>query len=103
MEWHRTPTVRNHEFQQWKILEQFGREELHERSCVGVQIMRTRCVEGGIASRGHVDHSRHLKLPHFFVEWIPPAIGERWFFPVAARRIGIQIAADKSKVIDATL
>src|ERR1700680_1650828 len=93
----------NHEFQRGEIFEQVGGQELHERGCVSVQIMRTRRVEGGVARGGYVDHRRDFELHTFFAERITTAVGESRFLPVAARWIGIQIAADEPQLIDATL
>jgi hypothetical protein len=50
-----------------------------------------------------VDHRRHVELDHLLVERIPEAVGERRRRPVSARRVGIQIAADESELVDAAL
>ena len=50
-----------------------------------------------------MDHRRHVELDHLLVERIPPAIGQRRSRPVAAGRIGIEIAADEAVRLDAAL
>ena len=41
-------------------------------------------------------HGRNFQLDHFFIERVPPAVGERRLFPVAAGGIRIQIAPDEA-------
>ena len=68
-------SVRNDEAQRRKILEQVGREALHESSGVGVQVVRPRRVEARIAARAHVDHRRDVVLDHLLVDRVPVAVG----------------------------
>ena len=49
-----------------------------------------------IAAAGDVDHRRHVELDHLLVERIPPLVGQRRRVEVAARRIGIEVAADEA-------
>ena len=103
MKRHRAAAVRDDELQRRKILEQVGEDELHERHGVGVEIVRAGGVHRRIAAAADVDHRRHVQLDHLFVERIPPFVGERRRVEVAARRIGIEIAADEAKLVDAAL
>ena len=48
-------------------------------------------------------HRRHVQLDHLFVERIPVLIGQRRRGPVAARRVGIQVAADEAELVHAAL
>ena len=86
-----------------KVLEQIGGQELHERRRVGVDVVRAGRVEVRIARRADVDHRRHVELDHLFVERIPLPVGQRRRGPVAARRIGVQVAADEAELVDAAL
>ena len=95
--------VRNDEPQRREILEQIGGEELHERRRVGVDVVRAGRVEVRVARRADVDHRRHVELDHLFVERIPVLVGERRRGPVAAGRIGVQVAADEPELVDAAL
>ncbi len=58
---------------------------------------------GRIAAAGDVDHRRHVELDHLLVERIPPLVGERRRVEVAARRIGIEVAADEAELLHAAL
>jgi hypothetical protein len=95
--------MRNDETQIGKILEQIRGQELHERRCIGVEIMRAGGMEVGIVRRADVDHGRNVELHQLLVERIPPAIRERRVGPVPARRIRIEIAADQAERFDAAL
>ncbi len=49
-------------------------------------------------------HRRHVELDHLLVHRIPELlVGERRVLPVAARGIGIEVAADEAQLLDATL
>ena len=50
-----------------------------------------------------MDHRRHVELDHLLVQRIPPPVGERRVLPVAARRIGVQVAADEAELLHAAL
>ncbi len=50
-----------------------------------------------------MDHGRHVELGHLLVERIPPLVGHRRRIPGAARRIGIEVAADEAVFVDAAL
>src|SRR5215471_14267427 len=63
--------------------------------------MRTRSVEGGIAGRADMDHRRHIQLAKLLVKFVPVAVGQRRRGPASAGRIGIQVAADKAKLVHA--
>ena len=95
--------MRNHETQRREIAEQVALDELHERRGVGVDVVRAGGVEVGIAGRRHVNHRRHVELDHLLVERIPVAVGERRRRPMAARRVGIQVAADEAELVHAAL
>src|ERR1700730_2569003 len=94
-------TVRDDEFQCGEILKNVGGEELHESGGVAVQIVSARGVKIRIARSADVNHGGNFELSHFFVEWIPEAVGERRIAPMAARGIRIQIAADESELFHA--
>ena len=100
---HRAAAVRNDELQRREILEEVRRQELHERGRVAVDVVRAGGVEVRVARRAHVDHRRHVELDHLLVERIPLAVGQRRVGPVAARRIGVQVAADEAELLDAAL
>ena len=72
--------------------------QLHERRGVAVDVVRAGGVEVRVARRADMDHRRHVELDHLLVERIPLAVGQRRVGPVAARRIGIQVAADEARV-----
>ena len=48
-------------------------------------------------------HAGHVELDHLLVERIPPLVGQRRRIEVAARRIGIEVAADEAELVDAAL
>src|SRR3984893_9758421 len=98
---HRAAAMRNDQLQGRKILEQVRGDELHEGGGVAVDVVRAGGVEIRVARGADMDHCRHVELDQFFVKRIPPAVGERRRVPVAARRIGIEIAADETKLVDA--
>ncbi len=86
-----------------KSLEEVGRQELHERRRVGVDVVRAGRVEARVARGAHVDHRRHVELDHLLVERVPPAVGQRRLLPVPARRIRVQVAADHPELVHAAL
>ena len=47
-----------------------------------------------------MDHRRHVECHQLLVERIPVAIGQRRRGPVAARRVGVQVAADEAELVD---
>ena len=100
---HSPAAVRDNEFESGEIFEQVAGQELHEGRGVAIYIVRTRGMEGGIAGAGDMNHRGYFELDHFFIDGVPPAIGERGFLPVAARRIWIQIATYEAEILDATL
>ena len=95
--------VRDDELERREILEEVRQQELHEGRRVGVDVVRAGGVEARVARRAHVHHRRHVELDDLLVERIPPAVGERRLLPVAARRIGVQVAADEPQLVDAAL
>ena len=103
MERHRAAAVRDDELELREILEQIRQDELHERHGVGVEVVRAGGVQRRIAAAGDVDHRRHVELDHLLVERIPPLVGERRRVEVAARRIGIEVAADEAELLHAAL
>ena len=50
-----------------------------------------------------MNHRGHVELDHLLVERIPPAVGERRIGPIAAGRIGVEVAADEAELVDAAL
>src|SRR5580692_5170206 len=50
-----------------------------------------------------MDHRRHIKLYHLFVQRIPVTIAQRRILPVAAGWIGVQVAADEAVLQHAAL
>ena len=86
-----------------KSLNRSAVHELHERRRVGVDVVRAGGVEVRVARRADVHHRRHVELDHLLVERIPVPVGQRRRAPVAARRIGIQVAADEAELVDAAL
>ena len=98
---HGAAAVGDHEAKRRKVLEEVRRDELHERRGIGVQVMRAGVMEVWITRRADVHHRGHVELHHFLVERIPVAVGERRRRPVAARRIGVEVAADESELVDA--
>ena len=59
-------------------------QELHESRGVGVDVVRARGVEVGVAGTGDVDHRRHVEVDHRLVERVPGLVGERQGGPVTA-------------------
>ena len=86
-----------------KSLNRSDCDELHERRGVGVEVVRAGGVEGRVARRADVDHRRHVELDHLLVERIPVLVGERRVVPVAAGRVGVEVAADEAELVDAAL
>ena len=86
-----------------EVLEEVALDELHERGGVGVDVVRAGEVEGGVAGRADVHHRRHVELDQLLVERVPPAVGERRLLPLAAGRIGVEVAADEAELVDAAL
>ena len=103
VERHRAAAMGDDQLQGGEILEQVAHDELHERGGIGVDVVRTGAVESGIARRAHVHHRGHVELHHLLVELVPPAVGERRCGPVAAGRVGVEIAADEPELRDAAL
>ena len=100
---HRAAAVRDDELELGELLEHVRQDELHHRHGVGVEIVRAGGVLRRIAAAGDVDHRRHVELDHLLVERIPPFVGERRRVEIAARRIGIEIAADDAELLHAAL
>ena len=86
-----------------KVLEQVRHHQLHEGHGVRAQVVRTGGVERGIAGLAHVHHRRHVELAELFVHRVPPLVGERRLGELAARGIGIEIAADEAEFLHAAL
>ena len=103
MEWRRAAAVGNDQLQGREILEQVAHDQLHERRGIGVDVVRAGAMKGGIARRAHMDHRRDVKLDHLLIEFVPPAVGKRRRRPVAAGRIGIEIASDEAELVDTAL
>jgi hypothetical protein len=96
-------TMRNNESQRGKIFEKIRCDELHEGGGICVDVMSAGRMEIGIAGGADVNHRRDVKLDHFFVERIPIFVGQRRSRPMPAGRIGIKVAANKTKFFDAPL
>ena len=103
MERSRAAPVWNDESQRGKILEQIALDQLHERRCVGVDVVSPGGVERRHAAPADVDHGGHVQLHHLFVKRIPPFIRDRRRVPVTARRIWIEIAPDEAEFHHAPL
>src|SRR5262245_43109199 len=58
-------------------------------------------MEAGIARGTDVHHGWHVEFHHLFVELVPPPVGQRRRGPVAARRIGIEVAAHETEFLHA--
>ena len=99
----RAAAMRNDESELRKIFKEIGGDELHESGCIGIDVMRSGCMEIRIAGRADVNHRRYIKLDHFFIERIPMLVRKRRSGPVAAGRIRIQIASDKAHLVHASL
>src|SRR5438067_12041201 len=94
----------NDEAQRWEILEQLRLlHELHEGRGIGIQVVRTGLVKGGIARRADVDHGRYVELDDLLVQRVPGPLGKRRVLPVPAGASGGQVAAKESQLIEATL
>src|SRR5207253_11114725 len=68
---HGSTAMRNDESDRGKIFKDVGRDELHERRCVGIEVMRSGCMKVGIACGTDVNHGGYVKLDHLFVKRIP--------------------------------
>ncbi len=80
-----------------EVGEQIALEQLHEGRGVAVDVVRAGAVEVRVARGRHVDHRRHVQLHHRLVERIPPAVRERRVGPVAAGRVGVEVACRRSR------
>ena len=100
---HCAAAVRNDQLQRREILEQISHDELHECSGVGIDVVGAGAVKARIARGADVHHRRHVKLHHLFIKFVPPPIGQRRCGPIPARRIRIEIAADKTELLHAAL
>ena len=100
---HGAAAVRHDEPQGRKVAEQITFEPLHERRRIRIEVVRADRVNVRVARAGDVHHGGDVELDHLLVEPIPVPIGERWRRPVAAGRIGIEIAADEAELHDAPL
>ncbi len=49
VEWDRATTMRNHELERRKVLEEIALYQLHERRRIGIEVVRPRVVKGRIA------------------------------------------------------
>ena len=93
--------MRNDDAQVREIAKQVALQKLHEGGGVGIDVVGAGGVETGVARPGNVDHRRHVELDQLFKERIPGAVGQRRCSPMAAGRVGIEIAADEAKLGDA--
>src|SRR5262252_9198431 len=50
-----------------------------------------------------MDHRRDVVLDHLLVDWIPIAVAEPRVLPMTAGWIGVQVDADKSVLVDASV
>src|SRR6185503_13021935 len=67
------------------------------------KIIRARRLEiRRVARFADVHHRGHLELAHLFVQRVPVPIRQRRSVEEPAARVGIQIAADETKLVDAT-
>ncbi len=95
--------MRDDEAQVGEVPEQVRFQELHEGGGVGVDVVGPGGVEVGVAAARHVDHRRHVQFDHLLVEGIPGLVGQRRGGPLAARRVGVEVAADEAQLVDAAL
>ena len=47
-----------------------------------------------------MDHGRHIQLAHCLIERVPVSVAKRQVPPVAARGVGVQVAADEPHLLD---
>jgi hypothetical protein len=80
----RAAAVRDDQFECREILEQVGHNQLHEGHRIGIEIIGAGRMHGRIAAAGNVNHRRHVELDHFFVERIPPFVGQGRRVEIAA-------------------
>src|SRR5437899_11055934 len=95
-------TVRDDEADRGEIPEEIGCDELHECGGIRVNVVGAGSMEIGITGGADVNHCWHVELDHFLVERIPMLVGQRWGIPIASRWIRIQIAANKTQLLDAS-
>ena len=86
--------VRDDEFERGEILEKVALNELHDGCGVGIDVVRTRGVEAGVAAGGDVDHRGDVVLNHLFVDGVPVAVGQWGAGPVATAGVGVEVDAD---------
>ena len=84
-----------------EIPEQIALDELHHGGGIGVDVMRARGVEAGVATGRYVDHRGNVVFDHLLVDRIPVAVGQRRRLPVSAGRIRVQIDSDEAELLDA--
>ena len=94
-----TAAVRDDKFQCRKILEQITLDQLHEGSRVGVDVVRAGVVKIWVAAGRDMDHGRHVKLAQLLIDRVPMRVGQRRAGPVSARRVGVEVNADKPQLI----
>ena len=80
-----------------KSLEEIREDQLHERHRIGVEVVRARGVHRGVAAAADVDHRGHVELDELFVQRKPRAVGQRRAVEVAAGRVGVEVAARRSR------
>ena len=57
-------------------------------------------MEIRITGGADVNHCRHVELDHSFVKRIPMLVGQWWGIPTASRWIRVQIASNKTQLLD---
>ncbi len=97
---HRPAAVRDDEAQGGEVGEQVALQELHEGGGVGVDVVGAGGVEGRITGARNVDHRRDVEFDHLLVEGIPGPVGQGRRRPVAARGVGVEVAADEAELQD---
>ena len=100
---HRAAAMRDKELQRRKVLEQVGRQALHERRRISVQVMRAGGVETLIAACADMDHRRDVVLDHLLIDRIPVPAGQRRRCPVPPGRIRVQVDPNEPVIPDASL
>ena len=73
---------------------------MHKGCRIRAKIERACRMHRRMTGTADMDHCRHIQLAHHLIERIPVTIAKGFVLPIAARRVGVQIAANELHFTD---